>query len=87
MYHGALSFPGGVSESVREKMSGRLKLTECCVSDFLLRIRAVLLLSVNLLHIIKTSCSGEGNGNPLQYSCLEKSMDRGVWRAEVHGIT
>ena len=26
-------------------------------------------------------------GNPLQYSCLEKSMDRGVWRAEVHGIT
>ena len=30
---------------------------------------------------------GEGNGNPLQYSCLEKSMDRGVWQAEVHGIT
>ena len=27
---------------------------------------------------------GEGNGNPLQYSCLEKSMDRGVWQAEVH---
>ena len=23
---------------------------------------------------------GEGNGNPLQYSCLEKSMDRGVWQ-------
>ena len=30
--------------------------------------------------------SGEGNGNPLQYSCLESSMDRGVWRATVHGI-
>ena len=30
---------------------------------------------------------GEGNGNPLQYSCLEKSKDRGDWRAEVHGIT
>ena len=30
---------------------------------------------------------GEANGNPLQYSCLEKSMDRGVWRSEVHGIT
>ena len=29
---------------------------------------------------------GEGNGNPLQYSCLEKSMDRGVWRATVHGV-
>ena len=29
--------------------------------------------------------SGEGNGNPLQYSCLENSMDRGVWQATVHG--
>ena len=30
---------------------------------------------------------GEGNGNPLQYSCLEKSMDGGAWRATVHGVT
>ena len=30
--------------------------------------------------------SGGGNGNPLQYSCLEKPMDRGAWRATVHGI-
>ena len=29
---------------------------------------------------------GEGNGNPLQYSCLENSMDRGAWKAIVHGI-
>ena len=28
---------------------------------------------------------GEGNGNPLQYSCLENSMDREAWRATVHG--
>ena len=28
---------------------------------------------------------GEGNGNPLQYSCLENPMDRGVWWATVHG--
>jgi len=28
---------------------------------------------------------GEGNGNPLQYSCLENSMDGGVWWATVHG--
>ena len=27
---------------------------------------------------------GGGNGNPLQYSCLENSMDRGAWRAIVH---
>ena len=29
---------------------------------------------------------GEGNGNPLQYSCLENSMDRGAWWATVHGV-
>ena len=29
---------------------------------------------------------GEGRGNPLQYSCLENSMDRGAWRAIVHRI-
>ena len=28
---------------------------------------------------------GEGNGNPFQCSCLEKSMGRGAWRATVHG--
>ena len=28
---------------------------------------------------------GKGNGNPLQYSCLENSMDRGAWQATVHG--
>ena len=30
---------------------------------------------------------GEKNGNPLQYSCLENSMDRGAWRSIVHGVT
>ena len=28
----------------------------------------------------------EGDGNPLQYSCLENSMDRGDWQAVVHGV-
>ena len=30
---------------------------------------------------------GEGQGNPLQYSCLENPMDRGAWRATVHRVT
>ena len=30
---------------------------------------------------------GEGNGNPLQYSCLENPMDRGAWLATVHGVS
>ena len=29
---------------------------------------------------------GGGNGNPLQYSCLENPMDRGAWKAAVHGV-
>ena len=31
--------------------------------------------------------SGEGNGNPLQYSCLENPMDRGAWWATTHAVT
>ena len=30
---------------------------------------------------------GEENGNPLQYSCLEKPMDRGAWQATVHRVS
>ena len=33
-----------------------------------------------------SSSHGEGNGNPLQYSCLENSMDRETWQATVHGV-
>ena len=29
---------------------------------------------------------GDGNGNPLQYSCLENPMDGGAWQATVHGV-
>ena len=35
---------------------------------------------------IEESTPGEGNGNPLQYSCLENSIDRGAWWATVHGV-
>ena len=31
-------------------------------------------------------CLGEGNGNPLQYSCLERPIDTEAWRATVHGV-
>ena len=33
------------------------------------------------------SSLGEGKSNPLQYSCLENSMDKGAWQATVHGVT
>ena len=34
----------------------------------------------------KEMAGGEGNGNPLQYSCLGNPMDRGAWWAIVHGV-
>ena len=38
------------------------------------------------IHLVQTSSSsGEGNGNPLQHSCLENPMDRGAWWTAVHG--
>ena len=39
-------------------------------------------LMITLYHLLP----GEGNGNPLQYSCLENSMDRGAWWATIHGV-
>ena len=36
---------------------------------------------------VLTYAFGEGNGNPLQFSCLENPMDRGTWWATVHGVT
>ena len=39
------------------------------------------------LHLhFSLSCTGEGNGNPLQYSCLENPMDSGAWWAAIYGI-
>ena len=35
---------------------------------------------------VSGSSLGEGNGNPLQYSCLENSMDRGAWQVSLWGL-
>ena len=37
-------------------------------------------------NIAVTQEAGEGNGTPLQYSCLENPMDGGAWKATVHGV-
>ena len=36
--------------------------------------------------LISHASNGEGNGTPLQYSCLENPMDGGAWKAAVHGV-
>ena len=40
----------------------------------------------NLILRFEKLCCGEGNGTPLQYSCLENPMDGGAWWAAVHGV-
>ena len=46
---------------------------------------ALMSLSLDLGDTAKVG--GEGNGNPLQYSCLEKPVDKGAWWTAVHGVT
>ena len=40
----------------------------------------------NVVTVVKGLALGEGNGNPLQYSCLENPMERGAWWATVHRV-
>ena len=61
---------------------GQGSLVGCCLWDH------TELDTTERLHFhFSLSCTGEGNGNPLQYSCLENPRDRGAWWAAVFGIT
>ena len=53
--------------------------------DSILKSRGITL--PTKVHLVKTmALPGEGNGTPLQYSCLENLMDGGAWWAAVHGV-
>ena len=43
--------------------------------------------SSTVIHVYIVQYNGEGNGNPLQYSCLKNPMDRGALLATVHGVS
>ena len=51
------------------------------------RLQSMGLLRVGLHFHFSISCTGEGNGNPLQYSCLENPRDRGAWWPAVYEFT
>ena len=44
------------------------------------------LIQIKIIWLFLRYNNGEGNGTPLQYSCLENPMDRGAWWATVHGV-
>ena len=55
--------------------------TTAVIRTFVSKIMSLLFNMLSRLVIL-----GEGNGNPLQYSCLENPMGRGAWWAIVHGV-
>ena len=60
---------------------GRHFLMSSNAGQFVMRVLAI------CIHFWRTVCSnGEGNGTPLQYSCLENPMDKRAWWAAVHGV-
>ena len=76
-------------------------MTECPRSPSLFAFTYILLWASHVAYMVKNMAAmqetrlwslglgrslGEGNGNPLQYSCLENSMDRGAWWATVHEL-
>ena len=76
---GIVMAPLGVSPSCR--------VTKGFKNIYLLQVLvAVCRIFISAHWLSHLSAFGEGNGNPLQYSCLENSMDRGAWWATVHGV-
>ena len=69
-------------EIKRHLLFGRKAMTNL---DSILKSRGITL--PTKVHLVKTmALPGEGNGTPLQYSCLENLMDGGAWWAAVHGV-
>ena len=76
---------------VNTTFSVRPALSPCCVHKSILyiyiSIHFLKIGSAVLFSLISYICvDGEGNGTPLQYSCLENPMDKGAWWAAVHGV-
>ena len=76
---GIVMAPLGVSPSCR--------VTKGFKNIYLLQVLvAVCRIFISAHWLSHLSAFGEGNGNPLQYSCLENSMDRGAWWPKVNGV-
>ena len=63
----------------------KLRYFECLRVHFSCYSSDTTTLQAGYFILKQSTVSGEGNGNPLQYSCLENPMDRGAWWATVHG--
>ena len=77
--------PRGVTAVLTPLSSGRPRGGMCATSGPV-SLKAFLAIRHSLSLISHQTRIGEGNGTPLQYSCLENPMDRGAWWAAVHGV-
>ena len=72
-------FPGGASGKDPPANAGDAR-------EMRVQGLALVAQTVESLPTMWETCLGEGNGTPLEYSCLENPMDRGAWWATVHGV-
>ena len=85
------SYDYSVPSPPRQSFPPILKSTACLSQYFCLTLKvhletSVKSLSLTLFFCLHSCLNGEGNGTPLQYSCLENPMDGGAWKAAVHGV-
>ena len=66
------------------RLSSRGKITSLIMN--MLVMRCIQHNQVILIYQVSSRICREGNGTPLQYSCLENPMDEGAWQAAVHGV-
>ena len=101
--HGMISFSDCYLVNIMEMMLHRVDVRKAlsrmpgtwlvpnkCYSQYLLPLCCEVWVREphnNLQIAIYIHTKGEGNGNPLQYSCLENPMDKGAWKAIIHGVT
>ena len=67
--------------------STKNNITKTIFESNTLNMKTLIFATLLFLKKYNVESPGEGNGNPLQYSCLDNPMDRGAWRAIVHRVT
>ena len=77
----------GVAILISDKIDFKTKAVKRDKERHCIMIKGSIEEDITIINIYASSIrAGEGNGTPLQYSCLENPMDRGAWRAAVHGF-
>ena len=80
-------YTGGSSDVIQKHLDPEYTFSLLLVLYFIHSYHLTLWFLKNIYLFSCARSRGEGNGTPLQYSCLENLMDGGAWKAAVHGVT